>query len=101
VRQLDRLLLLEVGRAVNGERRAIAEASQPEQLTAEQPAPAAERLGAAVLDDEIGISRQALDGDVANHFAGCSSRRTKRQAHGVAGQVARQQKIALGLVAVE
>ena len=55
----------------------------------------------AILNDEIGIGRHALDGDVADHVAGGGSGRAKRQAHGVARQVACQQQVSLGLMAIE
>ena len=42
-----------------------------------------------------------LDGDLADHLAARRARRTQGQAHIVAGQVAGEQEIALGVVAVE
>ncbi len=92
---LDGLLFLEVGRAEDGQRGAVAEAGKAEHLSAQQSAPAAERLRPAVLNDEVGIGGQALDGDVADDVARRGSGRAQRQPDGVAGQVAREQQVAL------
>ena len=74
---------------------------RPNNCAAKQPAPAAERLRAAVLHVEVGISGRALDGDVADDIARHGPGRPQRQADDVAGQVAGEQQIALGFVAVE
>src|SRR5437868_1583514 len=70
VRQLDGLLLLEIGRAEEGKDGSVAETGEAEQLAAKQPTPGTERLRAAVLNGEIGISRQVLHRDIAYHAAG-------------------------------
>ena len=55
----------------------------------------------AILDVGVGIGRRALDGDVADHFAGDGAGGAKRQPDIIARQVAGEQQIALGIVAVE
>ena len=99
--ELDGLLLLEIGGAEQRHGRPVAEAGEAEQLAAEQAAPAPELPRAGVLDVEVDEGGNALDSDVADHFARRTARGAKRQPHVVAGKVARKQQIALGLVAVE
>src|SRR4051794_1961514 len=101
VPELDRLLLVKIGRAEHGHSRAVAETGQSEQLRTQQPAPRTKFMRALVLHVEIDISRRVLDGDVADHIAGCAAGRPQGQTNGVAGQIARQQQVPLGFVAVE
>src|SRR5438270_5705957 len=101
MRELDRLLFLEIGRAVDRQDGTVAKAGQAEQLTAQQPSPGAERPGAAVLNDEAGVGGQVLHGDVADHVARGSTGGPQGQSDRITGQVAREQQITFGLEAVE
>ena len=76
-------------------------AGEAEDLRPKQLAPWPERMRAAVLDNEIGISGEALHRHVANHIARRGSGRAKGQPDGITGKVARQQQVALGVEAVE
>ena len=101
VAELDRLLLLEVGRGEDRDGGSVAKPGQPEDLAAQQSAPAAERFRAGVLDVEVGVGRSPLNRDVADDIAGNRARRPQGQAHRVAGEIARQQQVTLGFVAIE
>src|SRR3954464_714733 len=101
MRELKRLLFLEIRRAVKREGRSVAEAGEAEHLAAQQAAPAAKLLGTAVLNSEVGVSRKMLNRDIADHVARRSSCRAERQANCISGEVAGQQKVAFGIEAVE
>ena len=64
-------------------------------------APAAELARAQVLNGEVDQGRRVLDDHLADHLAARLAGRAERKPDIVAGQVAGQQQIALGLVAVE
>ena len=78
MRDLDCLLLLEVGSAVDREDGPVGEAGETEQLAPDQTAPRAERLRTAVLHHQVRVCGKPLHGDVANDVARCGARRTKR-----------------------
>jgi len=101
VRDLEGLLLVEIGRAVEGEDGAVAKPGQAEKLAADQSAPAAELARAQILNGEVDQGRRVLDDHLADHLAPGLAGRAQRQPDIVAGQVAGQQQVALGLVAVE
>ena len=99
--ELQDLLLLHVGRGVERDGGAVAQAGQaielPAQLAAEPPGIAR----GIILYVEIRLERRAHHRHVADQFARRVARRPQRQPHVITGQVARQQQIAFGIEAVE
>ena len=75
---LDCLLLLQVGSAVDREDRAVGEAGETKQLAPDQSAPRAERLRTAVLHHQVRVCGKSLHSDVANDVARCGARGAKR-----------------------
>src|SRR3546814_18934124 len=99
--QLQRLLLLEIGGAEDRDRGAVAKPGEAIELTAQQPAPATEILRSEILDVEIDLAGGPDDRNLADHFSRPRLGRPKRQSDIVARQVASEQPVAFGFVAVE
>src|SRR5579884_950737 len=92
---------MEVGSAVEGEGGPVAETRQAIKLPADQPAPGAERMAAAVLNIEVDVAGRVLHGHVADYVARRGASGPQSQPHRIARNVASEQQVSLGLVAVE
>ena len=102
VARLEHLLLVEIERRKRAEREHVARSDEAVELAAQQRAPAADRLGAEILDVEVDRGGNVDDADLADHLARhAGARRAQRQADVIARQILGEEEVALGLLLVE
>ena len=98
---LDDLLFLEIERRIDRDEGRIAKPGEPVYLPAKLPAPAPGLACREILDDGVECIRLADDRHFADQFARRGPGGLERQLDVITGDIARQQQIAFGAVAVE